>query len=442
MHTQMTRISLRRPRFTPLAERNRLTVGLVGVLILLALVVAVFSYDKIPFIKGTTDQSAYFAEAGGIKTGSDVRVSGLAVGRVSGISLEGTKVLVDFTVADGVELGDRTEAAIKTETVLGTKYLELTPRGDGSLAGPIPLERTRSPYDLTDALGDLTTTISGLDTAQLSSALTTLADTFKDTPPDLKIALQGVARFSDTLNTRDAKLRDLLAEANKVTGVLAKRSDQIAQLVANANALLVELVAQRNSVDALMTNLSAVSAQISGLVADNRTQIKPALDKLNGVLAILDNRKKELQRTLYLLRRYAMSFGEVLGSGPFFKASLVNLIPGQFSQPFIDAAFSDLGLDPNVKVPSELVDPGVGQPATPPLPVPYPRTGQGGDPNLTLPDAIAGNPGDPRYPYREPLPAPPPGGPPPGPPALAPAPGQLPPPSIPPVAPDPAAGGN
>ena len=440
MHTQMTRITFKRPHFTPLAERNRLTVGLIGVAIIVALVTAVFSYDKIPFIKGTSDFSAYFAEAGGIKSGSDVRVSGLGVGRVSGISLEGTKVLVDFTVRDGVDLGDRTEAAIKTETVLGTKYLELTPRGDGSLKGPIPLERTRSPYDLTDALGDLTTTISGLDTAQLSSALTTIADTFSDTPPDLKIALEGVAQFSDTLNTRDAKLRQLLADANKVTGVLAKRSDQIAQLVANANALLVELVSQRNSVDALMGNLSAVSQQISAVVADNRTQLKPAVDKLNGVLGILDNRKKELQRTLYLLRRYAMSFGEVLGSGPFFKASVVNLAPGQFSQPFIDAAFSDLGLDPNVKVPSQLVDPGVGQPATPPLPVPYPRTGQGGDPNLTLPDAITGNPGDPRYPYREPLPAPPPGGPPPGPPATAPAPGQLPPPSIPPV--PPADGGN
>lgn len=436
----MTRISLKRPHFKPLAERNRLTVGLVGVAIIAALVIAVFSYDKIPFIKGTSDYSAYFAEAGGIKPGSDVRVSGLEVGRVSDISLEGTKVLVDFTVRDGVDLGDRTEAAIKTETVLGTKFLELTPRGDGALSGAIPLERTRSPYDLTDALGDLTTTISGLDTAQLSSALTTMADTFKDTPPDLKIALQGVARFSDTLNTRDAKLRELLADANKVTGVLAKRSDQIAQLVANSNALLVELVAQRDSVDALMGNLSAVSQQISAVVNDNRTQLKPAVDKLNGVLGILDNRKKELQRTLYLLRRYAMSFGEVLGSGPFFKASVVNLAPGQFSQPFIDAAFSDLGLDPNVKVPSQLVEPGVGQPATPPLPVPYPRTGQGGDPNLTLPDAITGNPGDPRYPYREPLPAPPPGGPPPGPPATAPAPGQLPPPSIPPV--PPADGGN
>lgn len=438
----MTRITLKRPRFKPLAERNRLTVGLVGVLVLATLVVAVFSYDKIPFIKGTSDFSAYFADAGGIKTGSDVRVSGLGVGRVSDITLQGNKVLVDFTVGDNVELGDRTEAAIKTETVLGTRYLELTPRGDGSLNGPIPLERTKSPYDLTDALGDLTTTISGLDTTQLSSSLTTLAETFKDTPPELKLALEGVARFSDTLNTRDAKLRDLLANANKVTAVLAKRSDQIAQLVANANALLAELLSQRQSLDALMGNLTAVSTQISGLVSDNRTQLKPAVDKLNGVLGILDNRKKELQRTLYLLRRYAMSFGEVLGSGPFFKASVVNLAPGQFSQPFIDAAFSDLGLDPNVKLPSELVGPGVGQPATPPLPVPFPRTGQGGAPNLTLPDAITGNqdpnlpaqfPG--RYPYREPLPAPPPGGPPPGPPALGPAPGELPPPTIPPVPP-------
>lgn len=421
-----------RPWIKPLAERNRLTVGLVGIVVIVGIVVAAFSYDRLPFLKGTTDYSAYFAEAGGIKPGSDVRVSGLSVGRVSDTVLEGTRVRVDFTVDDGVELGDRTEAAIKTETVLGTKMLELTPRGDGHLDGPIPLDRTVSPYDLPTALGDLTTAISGLDTAQLSSALTTLAETFADTPPDLKLALQGVTRFSETLNTRDAQLRNLLADANSVTGVLAKRSDQVAQLVVNSHALLNEILAQRDSIDALMNNLAAVSTQISNVVDDNREELKPALDKLDGVLGILDDHKQGLQKTLSLLRRYAMSFGEVLGSGPFFKASVVNLLPGQFSQPFVDAAFSDLGLDPNVLLPSQLVDPGVGQPGTPPLPVPYPRTGQGGLPNLMLPDAITGNPGDQGcgppglplpgptgcYPYREPLPAPPPGGPPPGPPAV------------------------
>jgi phospholipid/cholesterol/gamma-HCH transport system substrate-binding protein len=403
----------------PLAERNRVTVGLVGMLIVAALVVAAFSYDKLPFVKGTSDYSAYFAEAGGIKAGADVRVSGVSVGRVSDLHLEGDQVRVDFTVRNTVALGERTEAAIKTETVLGTKNLEITPRGEGRLDGPIPLARTTSPYDLPAALGDLTTAVSGLDTTQLSAALTTLADTFRDTPAEFKLALEGVARFSDTLNTRDGQLRHLLADANRVTGVLAKRSDQIAALVVNANALLAELVSQRDAVDALMGNVAGVSAQISAVVADNHTQLRPAVDKLNGVLGILDNRKQELQRTLYLLRRYAMSFGEVLGSGPFFKASLVNLAPGQFAQPFIDAAFSDLGLDPNVLLPSQLTDPALGQPATPPLPVPYPRTGQGGEPHLNLPDAITGNPGDARYPSREPLPAPPPGGPPPGPPAVA-----------------------
>ena len=411
-------------RIKPLAERNRIAVGIIGTLILVGLVMAAFSYDKLPFVKRTTERSAYFAEAGGIKPGSQVRVSGVSVGQVTGAHLEGTKVRVDFTVRDGVELGDRTEAAIKTETVLGTKMLELTSIGDGQLNGPIPLQRTRSPYDLPTALGELTTTISGLDTTQLSTALTTIADTFRDTPPNLKLALDGVSRFSATLNTRDAKLRALLADANTVTGVLAKRSDQIAKLVVNADALLAELISQRDSVDALMTNIATAAHQISGVVADNRDGIKPALDKLNGVLGILDNRKQELQRTMYLLRRYAMSFGEVLGSGPFFKASLVNLAPGQFSQPFIDAAFSDLGLDPNVLLPSQLDEPQTGQPGTPPLPVPYPRTGQGGDPHLSLPDAITGSPGDPRYPYRAPEPAPAPGGPPPGPPALPDGPGR------------------
>ncbi len=58
------------------------------------------------------------------------------------------------------------------------------------------------------------------------------------------------------------------------------------------------------------------------------------------------------------------------------------------------SAFSDLGLDPNVLLPSERTDAPVGTPGLPALPVPYPRTGQGGEPNLTLPDAITGNPGD------------------------------------------------
>jgi phospholipid/cholesterol/gamma-HCH transport system substrate-binding protein len=398
-------------------ERNPYIIGLIGAGMIFAIIVGALNFTKLPFLNQTRTLSAYFVEGGGLLSGAAVQVSGFPVGSVRNISLDGNRVFVTFVVDKSIRIGDRSEAAIKTKSVLGAKILEVFPRGDGEQDGPIPLDRTKSPYQLPDALGDLSMTISGLNTNQVSDSLDVLANTFKDTPPELKVAVQGVARFSETLDKRDADLRTLLSNAKKVTGVLADRSDQIVALLADTNTLLVQLRTQSSALDSLSGNIVAATQQIKGFITDQRDTLKPALDKLNGVLATIANRKKEIQTSIQGLNRYALALGESVSSGPFFKAYLANLFPGQFVQPFVDAAFSDLGLDPNVLLPTQRGDPQTEQPGTPPLPVPYPRTGQGGDPNLTLPGAITGNPGDPRYPYREPLPAPPPGGPPPGPPA-------------------------
>jgi phospholipid/cholesterol/gamma-HCH transport system substrate-binding protein len=421
-------------------ERNPLVLCAIGVGIIAALIVGALNYDKIPFVNSDKHYSGYFAEAGGLIPGAAVQVSGLRVGQVQSISVDGPRVLVSFEVDKSIRLGDRTEAAIKTKSLLGAKILEVTPRGENQQNGPIPLDRTQSPYQLPDALGDLTATISGLNTDQLSQSLAVLSDTFKDTPPDVKAAVGGVGRFSQTLDMRDDNLRRLLADANKTTGVLAQRSDQIVKLISDTNALLIQLQSQSAALDHISGNISALATQLKGLIDENRDTFKPMLDKLNGALTILDNHKQDLQISIKRLNQYAMSLGESVSSGPFFKAYVANLLPGQFVQPFVDAAFSDLGLDPSVLLPSQSRDPQTGQPATPALPMPFPRTGQGGQPRLTLPDAITGKPGDQPcgppglalpgpgcYPYREPPPAPPPGGPPPGPPAgVAPTPVQPP----------------
>ncbi|ORV32691.1 virulence factor Mce family protein [Mycobacterium conspicuum] len=399
------------------AERNRLVVGAVGMVAVAGLVVGGLQYQKLPFFDRGNDVSAYFADAGGLRADNTVEVSGYPVGKVSSIELDERGVLVKFKVNNNIRLGSRTEAAIKTKGLLGSKFLDVTPRGEGQLKGPIPIDRTMSPYQLPDALGDLATTISGLNTNQLSDSLGTLAQTFADTPADFSNAIRGVARLAQTLDRRDAQLRSLLDNAAKATGVLAKRTDQIVGLVRDTNALLAQLRTQSAALDQIWSNISSVSRQLQGFIAENRQQLRPALDKLNGVLTIVENRKERLQQAIPLLNNYVMSLGESLSSGPFFKAYVVNLLPGQFVQPFISAAFSDLGLDPATLLPSQLTDPPTGQPGTPALPMPYPRTGRGGEPQLNLPDSITGNPGDPRYPYRQPPPAPPPGGPPPGPPA-------------------------
>ena len=404
-----------------LTDRNNLLIGAVGIVLTTTVVAAATQYEKLPLISGDEQYEAYFAEAGGLLSGAIVEVAGLDVGKVTSIELDGSRVLVKFKINNDVALGDRSEAAIKTKSLLGTKQLEVIPRGDNSLTEPIPVDRTTSPYQLPDALGELGTAISGLDTVKLSESLGVLAETFDDTAPEFGATLDGVARFSQTLGTRDDALRGLLAKANSVSSVLSERSTQIVTLIRETNALLAQLQTDSAALEQVSSNVSGLARQIDGFIAENRIQLRPMLDKVNGVLAILDNRKAEIQETLKLVEGYSMSLGESVSGGPFFKSYIANILPGQFIQPFVDAAFSDLGLDPSVLLPSQRTDPPVGQPGTPAMPVPYPRTGQGGDPNLTLPDAITGKPGDPRYPYREPLPAPPPGGPPPGPPAPAPA---------------------
>jgi phospholipid/cholesterol/gamma-HCH transport system substrate-binding protein len=412
----------------PFLERNLAVIGAVGIGVTAGVALAALQYDKLPFFSDGHQYSAYLTEASGLQAGADVQIAGYKVGKVSSVDLDGARVIVTFDIDKNLRLGDRTEAAVKTKSLLGVKIFEVSPRGNGELTAPIPLERTRPAYQLSDALGDLSRTIADLHTDDLNASLNTLAREFADTPPDLKVAVDGVTRFSKTLDDRDQQLRQLLADARVSTHVLANRTDQIVSLIKNSDALLAQLRSESSALDAISANVSGLAKQLAGVIADNRVPLRPSLDKLNAVLTLLDNRKDKLQESIKLLNPFLMSLGEAVGSGAFFKVYIANLLPGQFIQPFVDAAFSDLGLDPNVLLPSQLSDPQTGQRATPALPVPYPRTGQGGEPNLNLPDAITGNPGDPRYPYRAPLPAPPPGGPPPGPPA-----GVLPPPTPTPV---------
>ncbi len=416
------------------SERNPFILGAVGAVVIAGIVMGALNWQKLPFLNPGHDYSAYFAEAGGLFTGAGVEVSGLPVGKVSSIELDGQQVLVKFRIKGDVYLGDRTAAAIKTKGLLGTKMLDVSPRGDGSLSGPIPLERTTSPYQLPDALGDLTNTISGLNTDQLSASLATMAETFANTPPDLRNAVAGVARFSETLNKQDAQLRNLLENAAKTTDVLAKRTDQIVQLVQQTNSLLIALNEQSTALDRIWRNISAVSQQLKGFIADNRATLKPALEKLNGVLTIVDDRKARVQEAVKRLNSYAMSLGESVSSGP--------VLQGLCGQPLprpVRAAVHRRGVLRPRRRPRDAAAVAAHRPTGGPArhpgiagALPADRPGRRAAPQPARRDhrqprrsglrsarlALPGPTGC--YPYREPLPAPPPGGPPPGPPAVSP----------------------
>lgn len=325
-------------------NRNTARSGLIGTVLILATVAAVSNYDQLPFIDGDHEITAIFADAGGIKTGDKVELAGVDVGTVRDIELRGTDVEITLSVRDNLDLGESPSAQMRTRSVLGAKAIVLVPSADdGRLDAddPIPLERTRTPYDLPTELGKLAANVEDIDTDQLSDALHATSEVLDETSPELRTALDGVARLSDSLGSRDDALKKLFSDGSAVTGVLAERSRQINALILDGNTLFAELDARRSAIDALAAHLSLVSQQISGLIADNREQMAPTLERVNRVLELLERNKQSIEAALPGLSQYARTLNEAVASGPFFNAYVGNLLPGQFIQPFIDAALGD-----------------------------------------------------------------------------------------------------
>ena len=330
-------------------EPNPLRTGIFGIALVVCLVLVSFGYSKLPFWPQGKPYEAYFTDAGGISPGNDVSVSGIRVGKVTGVALAGDKAKVAFTVDRHVRVGDQSLVAIKTDTVLGEKSLAVTPKGSGT-STVIPLGRTTTPYTLNTALQDLGENASELDKPRFEQALQTLTDTLRDATPQLRSALDGVANLSRSLNKRDEALEQLLAHAKRVSDTLAQRAGQVNQLIVDGNRLFAALDERRQALSSLISGIDGVSHQLSGFVSDNRREFKPALDKLNAVLDNLLQRREHIGEALRRLPPYATALGEVVGNGPGFNINLYGLPPANLSEVLLDTYFQP------GKIPASLAD--------------------------------------------------------------------------------------
>jgi len=330
----------------PLEGGSKVRNGLMGIIILVLVVGVGQSFASVPMLFAQPTYYAHFRDTGGIRPGDKVRIAGVNVGQVRSTEIDGDKVKVGFTL-NGTQIGTESRAAIRTDTILGRKNIEIEPRGSQPLQadGVLPIGQTTTPYQIYDAFFDVTEAASGWDTRTVRESLNVLSETIDQTYPHLSAALDGVAEFSETIGKRDQEIKQLLANANKIAEVLGNRSGQINQLLVNAQTLLAALNQRNQAISYLLERVSAVSEQVRGVIDEN-PNLNKVLVQLGEISDILVERKYDLIDTLIVLSKFTASVAEGIASGPFFKVMLVNLVPYQILQPFVDAAFKERGLDP------------------------------------------------------------------------------------------------
>lgn len=303
-----------------LSDQQKVRIAVIGLVGMLVAVLVAMNFQRLPFVGGGKSYQAEFADASGLVEGEEVRVAGIKVGQVTGIELGRGKVIVTFRVK-GVDLGNRTTAAIEVKTLLGQHYVSLDPQGGGE-TGMIPLARTTTPVNIVPAFQQLSTQIDEIDTAQVADAFDALTDTLSTTAPQMKGTLQGLARLSRTITARDDQVAELLRRSRSVSGIVADRDQELGELLTSTAQVLGVLDDRRAAIRQVISGTLSLSRELSGLVKDNDAELTPALARLNRVLDVLRANEKTIDEIVKYTSIYAREFTNVGGSGNFFDATV------------------------------------------------------------------------------------------------------------------------
>jgi phospholipid/cholesterol/gamma-HCH transport system substrate-binding protein len=139
----------------------------VGIFVLVGLVCIGYMTVKLGDVGLLEDDTypliARFSQVTGLRTGSAVNMLGMEVGRVGKMRMDQDKqqAVVELRIDKGVKVYDDAIASIKTEGLIGDRYVSIDPGGSGDLlkAGGAIIE-TQSPTDIMDlvskyAFGDV-----------------------------------------------------------------------------------------------------------------------------------------------------------------------------------------------------------------------------------------------------------------------------------------------
>jgi len=115
---------------------------IVGIFVIFGLLCVGYMTVKLGKVDFLSDNSyslvAKFTTVTGLRIGSPVNILGIDVGRVEKITMDqaNQKAVVEIRIKKDIKIYDDAIAAIKTEGMIGDKYLDIDPGGSGTLLGP------------------------------------------------------------------------------------------------------------------------------------------------------------------------------------------------------------------------------------------------------------------------------------------------------------------
>lgn len=309
-----------------------------------------------------------FADVLDLVPKSAVKIDEVAVGQVEDIELNGWTARVTLTVPTSSKLPDNAVAELKQSSLLGEKYIALSPPPDGKAVGTlsdgdlIPIERTNRNPEVEEVLSAMSLLLNGGGIGQLAVIERELNNALRGNTDEIKHLIGELNTFVGGLEDQKAEIVRAIDMVDRLSARLAAQKDLIATTLDEIPKGLKVLADQRVQLTQMLQALSRLGAVGTKVIQGSKEDLLANLRLLGPILSQLNKAGDALPQSLELLLTY-----------PFPDAAL-GAIKGDYTNLAVTADFDfrTLKILPGGGAPGAPTLPGLPQVPVPSVPVPAP----------------------------------------------------------------------
>ncbi|WP_433713213.1 MCE family protein [Nocardia sp. CA-084685] len=259
---------------------------------------------------GRTSITAYFPSTTGLYAGDEVRVLGVAVGRIDSIDPGRDQVRVAMTLDRGIEIPADAKAVIISPSLVSARFIQLAPAytggpkmHDGSV---IPIEHTAVPVEWDDIkaeLSRLATTLGPVGDDKQGSFgrfVNTAADNLGNgNAQALRDTLRELSHTLSTLSDGRTDLFGTIRNLQQFVDVLSKSNDQIVQFGGRLASVSSVLANVSGDLGAGLDNLDIAVGDVQRFIQERGGALTEGVQRLAEVTQILADKRPQLEQVLH-----------------------------------------------------------------------------------------------------------------------------------------------
>jgi phospholipid/cholesterol/gamma-HCH transport system substrate-binding protein len=281
-----------------------------------------------------TGYRALFANASDLESGDVVRIAGVEVGKVNGVSLTSdNRAMVDFSVESSQHLTTSALASIQFENLLGQRYLQVSQGAPGGAPlrsnAVIPEKDTTPGLDLTTVFTGFQPLLAALDPTQVNELTGSIIAVLQGESGSVGNLVDQTATLTSNLASRQAMIDQILDNLTPLITNVNQDDTQLQQLIDGLDTLVSGLAGQRQEIGGAVTGLSNLNTSASNLL-DN---VQPSLDQdlaglrnVTGILSANQNRLDyQLSTVLQGLPGLLNALDKVSSSGNYLSVYICDL---------------------------------------------------------------------------------------------------------------------